>query len=138
MKIREARVNDLGKIYDIEKRIFLQIIDASWKSHIQYLEQLRGVIGLRSYGQRDPLIEYKKEAFSLFENLLNKLKTDLVTILLNLKIVEKQQEQIKSSVPISSNPKCLININKGKKISRNEKCPATGKKFKQCCGALQL
>ena len=116
----------------------MQIIDASWKSHIQYLEQLRGVIGLRSYGQRDPLIEYKKEAFLLFENLLNKLKTDLVTILLNLKIVEQQQEQIKSSEIISSNPKCLLNINKGKKISRNERCPATGKKFKACCGALQL
>ena len=65
-------------------------------------------------------------------------KTDLVTILLNLKIVEQQQEQIKSSEAISSNPKCLLNINKGKKTSRNEKCPATGKKFKQCCGALQL
>ncbi len=137
---RNEREKLLGKeqAEEIEKRIFLQLIDQNWKSHIQYLEQLRGVIGLRSYGQRDPLIEYKKEAFSLFENLLNKLKTDLVTILLNLKIVEQQQEQIKSSEPISSNPKCLININKGKKISRNEKCPATGKKFKQCCGALQL
>ena len=137
---RNEREKLLGKEHaeEIEKRIFLQIIDASWKSHIQYLEQLRGVIGLRSYGQRDPLIEYKKEAFLLFENLLNKLKTDLVTILLNLKIVEQQQEQIKSSEAISSNPKCLLNINKGKKTSRNEKCPATGKKFKQCCGALQL
>ena len=135
---RNEREKLLGKEHaeEIEKRIFLQIIDASWKSHIQYLEQLRGVIGLRSYGQRDPLIEYKKEAFLLFENLLNKLKTDLVTILLNLKIVEQQQEQIKSSEAISSNPKCLLNINKGKKTSRNEKCPATGKKFKQCCGAL--
>jgi len=140
MKFDEIDEKLLGKEHaeEIEKRIFLQIIDASWKSHIQYLEQLRGVIGLRSYGQRDPLIEYKKEAFLLFENLLNKLKTDLVTILLNLKIVEQQQEQIKSSEAISSNPKCLLNINKGKKTSRNEKCPATGKKFKQCCGALQL
>ena len=79
-----------------------------------------------------------KQEISEFENLLNKLKTDLVTILLNLKIVEQQQEQIKSSEAISSNPKCLLNINKGKKTSRNERCPATGKKFKQCCGALQL
>ena len=58
----------------------------------KYLEQLRQVIGLRSYGNRDPLIEYKKEAFSLFENLLNKLKNDLITILLNLSVqrVEKK------------------------------------------------
>ena len=53
------------------KKNFSSIIDQNWKMHIQYLEQLRQVIGLRSYGQRDPLVEYKKEAFSLFENLLS-------------------------------------------------------------------
>ena len=77
---------DEEKAKEIEKRIFLQCIDLNWKSHIQYLEQLRQVIGLRSYGQRDPLVEYKKEAFHLFENLLNKLKIDFVTILINLKL----------------------------------------------------
>ena len=128
---RNEREKFLGneRAEEIEKRIFLQLIDQNWKSHIQYLEQLRGVIGLRSYGQRDPLIEYKKEAFSLFENLLYKLKTDLVTILLNLKIVEQPQEQKKSSEALSSNPKCLLIMKKGQKISRNERCPATGKKI---------
>ena len=88
---RIERIEYLGEseAQEIEKRIFLQTIDLSWKSHIQYLEQLRQVIGLRSYGQRDPLIEYKKEAFNLFENLLNKLKTDLITILINLTIIHK-------------------------------------------------
>ena len=135
---REEREKFLGEdeAEQIEKRIFLQLIDQNWKSHIQYLEQLRGVIGLRSYGQRDPLIEYKKEAFSLFENLLNKLKTDFITILLNLVVVEQPQSINSSSETISSNPKCLLLMKKGQKISRNEKCSATGKKFKQCCGAL--
>ena len=135
---REERKKFLGEdeAEQIEKKIFLQLIDQNWKSHIQYLEQLRGVIGLRSYGQRDPLIEYKKEAFSLFENLLNKLKTDFITILLNLVVVEQPQAINSSSETISSNPKCLLLIKKGQKISRNEKCSATGKKFKQCCGAL--
>ena len=64
----------MNQAAEIEKRILLQSIDINWKLHIQYLEQLRQVIGLRSYGQRDPLIEYKKEAFILFENLLNKIK----------------------------------------------------------------
>ena len=133
---REERKKFLGEDHalEIEKRIFLQLIDQNWKMHIQYLEHLRQVIGLRSYGQRDPLVEYKKEAFSLFENLLNKLKTDLITILLNLKIVEEKPKETKQE--ISSNPKCLLLLKKGVKISRNEKCPATGKKFKQCCGAL--
>ena len=87
MQARNERINILGeeKAKEIEKRIFLQYIDLNWKSHIQYLEQLRQVIGLRSYGQRDPLVEYKKEAFNLFENLLNKLKIDFVTILINLR-----------------------------------------------------
>ena len=73
---RDERIKVLNNEHaqEIERRIFLQSIDLNWKSHIQYLEQLRQVIGLRSYGQRDPLIEYKKEAFELFENLLNKLK----------------------------------------------------------------
>ncbi len=137
-KNREERNNLLGveQGNEIEKRILVQIIDQNWKSHIQYLEQLRQVIGLRSYGQRDPLVEYKKEAFILFENLLGKLKTDLVTMLLNLRIIEKDDSQTKTSDNINNDPKCLLVKNKEGKISRNERCEATGKKFKNCCGAL--
>ena len=76
---------------ELEKRIFLQTIDLNWKNHIQYLEQLRQVIGLRSYGQRDPLIEYKKETFNLFENLLDKIRQDVIIILLNMKIINKKE-----------------------------------------------
>ena len=136
---RNERVKILGNVQakDIEKRILLQSIDVNWKSHIQYLEQLRQVIGLRSYGQRDPLIEYKKEAFSLFENLLEKLKLDFVTILMNLKIINQpQNENQNSNSDIADNPKCLLILKKDQKISRNDRCEATGKKFKNCCGAL--
>ena len=130
---RDERIKYLGKeqAEEIEKRIFLQSIDLNWKSHIQYLEQLRQVIGLRSYGQRDPLIEYKKETFLLFENLLNKLKTDLITILINLTIVEKINEKPE---PIKNIPTIS-----GKKIKRNEPCfCGSGKKYKHCCGNLAL
>ncbi len=130
---RNERIKLLGEDHakEIEKRIFLQSIDLNWKSHIQYLEQLRQVIGLRSYGQRDPLIEYKKEAFELFSNLLEKLKLDYVTILMNLKVVvesnQKENEQKETSNQISKN----------KKIGRNEPCfCGSGKKFKHCHGAL--
>ena len=136
---RNDRIKLIGETQakEIEKRIFLQSIDLNWKSHIQYLEQLRQVIGLRSYGQRDPLIEYKKEAFELFENLLNKLKLDYVTILMNLRIIEKSKEENNFKInPNNKNQKCLLIINKGQKISRNDRCEATGKKFKNCCGAL--
>ncbi len=133
---RKKRVEILNEEQskEIEKKIFLQTIDMNWKSHIQYLEQLRQVIGLRSYGQRDPLIEYKKEAFSLFENLLEKLKLDYITILMNLRVVEQSKKR--DETKILNNPKCLLIIKKDQKISRNERCDATGKKFKNCCGAL--
>ena len=139
-KKRNQRIKILGEEQskEIEKRILLQSIDLNWKSHIQYLEQLRQVIGLRSYGQRDPLIEYKKEAFNLFSSLLNKLKLDYITILMNLKIVEQSKEESNSKKEVikTDNPKCLLFIKKDQKISRNERCEATGKKFKNCCGAL--
>jgi len=131
---RAERIKFLGEDQskEIEKRIFLQAIDLNWKSHIQYLEQLRQVIGLRSYGQRDPLIEYKKEAFNLFEDLLYKLKFDFVNILMNLKVVEapaKKNEEIKAT---QIDPKYV-----GKKMRRNEPCfCGSGKKYKHCCGAL--
>ena len=134
---RSERQNILGedKAKEIEKRIFLQIIDQNWKNHIQYLEQLRQVIGLRSYGQRDPLIEYKKEAFNLFEDLLNNLRNQFISLLLNIKIVSNSEDQEKKPI-MSENSKCLIVIKKGEKISRNEVCPATNKKYKNCCGSL--
>ena len=100
---------------EIEKKIFLQCIDLNWKSHIQYLEQLRQVVGLRSYGQRDPLVEYKKEAFNLFEELLNKLKIDFVTILINLKIVKESAQQEEDNKPAAIDSKYI-----GKKMGRNE------------------
>ena len=127
---------------ELEKRIFLQTLDYLWRSHLQYLEELRQVIGLRSYGQKDPLVEFKKESFSLFENLLEKLKYDLVLFLNNISVVESNRENEPEktktfSQPLKEHrPKCLLSLNQGGKISRNEKCPETGKKFKNCCGAL--
>ena len=115
----------------LEKKIFLQIIDFSWRSHLQYLEQLRQVIGLRQYGQKDPLSEFKKEAFVLFEGLLSKIKNDLIKFLLNLNIVvssEEKEDKKKQEIE---------NYNSEKKVGRNEKCPCgSGKKFKYCHGNI--
>ncbi len=113
---------------NLEKRIFLQIIDFAWRSHLQYLEQLRQVIGLRSYGQKDPLSEFKKEAFTLFEGLLEKIKNDVIKFLFNLNIVITENNQDKVKKEENSN---------SKKVGRNEKCPCgSGKKYKHCCGAV--
>jgi preprotein translocase subunit SecA len=128
-KKKMSRIDILGEEQNktLEKKIFLQIIDFSWRSHLQYLEQLRQVIGLRQYGQKDPLSEFKKEAFVLFEGLLSKIKSDVIKLLFNLNIVvssneEKFEDQKKDNF---------------KKVGRNEKCPCgSGKKFKHCHGNL--
>ena len=126
--------------FELEKRVFLQTIDFLWRSHLQYLEHLRQVVGLRGYAAKDPLEEFKREAFKLFESLLYKIKSDFITFLNNLEIVAKEEIETenpkKEKKTFVDNPKCLLTIKKNEKISRNEKCPATGKKYKHCCGAL--
>ena len=129
---KDSRVKIIGESQNnsLEKKIFLQIIDFSWRSHLQYLEQLRQVIGLRQYGQKDPLSEFKKEAFVLFEGLLAKIKNDLIKFLLNVNIVVSNQEEEKSN-------STKLSISEKKKVGRNEKCPCgSGKKFKQCHGNI--
>ena len=131
---RNERIKVIGEsqVMELEKRVVLQSIDVNWKLHIQYLEQLRQVIGLRSYGQRDPLIEYKKEAFVLFENLLFKIKNDLVKVLINLTIVNNTNENITENKPKPIDPKYV-----GKKMGRNEPCYCgSNKKYKHCCGRV--
>ena len=116
---------------ELEKRVFLQTIDFLWRSHLQYLENLRQVVGLRGYAQKDPLDEFKRDAFKLFEELLNKIKIDFITFLNNLEVVPQQEE----------NEKKTNHVKKQKaperKMKRNEPCfCGSEKKYKHCHGAL--
>ena len=127
-KKREEKIKLIGdeQYRDLEKKIFLQILDFSWRAHLQYLEQLRQVIGLRSYGQKDPLSEFKKEAFTLFEVLLEKVKTDIIKFLLNMNLVLTNNESQKKQTQEAT-----------KKVGRNDKCPCgSEKKYKHCCGSI--
>ncbi len=127
-KVRIDRIKILGDEQNklVEKRIFLQMLDFLWRSHLQYLDQLRQVIGLRSYGQKDPLAEFRKESYELFENLLFKVKSDTIKFLLNLKVVVQKDEEKQER---------KVHVEKKRKISRNEPCSCgSGKKYKHCCG----
>jgi len=90
---RNARITTAGDEInkDVEKRIFLQNLDYEWRSHLQYLEQLRQVIGLRGYGQKNPLDEYKRESFNLFKDLLSKIKENLIMFLINIQVTKEDR-----------------------------------------------
>ena len=127
---RNKVLSELANL-ELEKRVFLQTIDFLWRSHLQYLENLRQVVGLRGYAQKDPLDEFKRDAFKLFEELLNKIKIDFITFLNNLEVVPQQEE----------NKKKINQENKTKtperKMKRNEPCfCGSEKKYKHCHGAL--
>ena len=131
-----SRANNIGeKVFrTAEKSLLLQVLDQQWKEHLQALEQLRQSIGLRAYGQKDPLNEYKREAFILFEQMLQNLRTVITSVLSHLEIKEEKDQNVDSKNNgnyIKSNTK---NTNWGK-VPRNAKCPCgSGKKYKHCCG----
>ena len=135
----------------IEKQLLLQVIDQNWREHLQQLDNLKSVIGMRAYGQRDPLNEYKSEAFTLFDRLLTDLRegvTKAVTRLLINVQMQRQQERIEKVQKIKDSarsPMDMMSIAKDNDpqlsekdfegISRNSPCPCgSGKKFKKCCG----
>ena len=111
-----------------EKTLLLQVLDQCWKDHLLMLDQMRQSIGLRAYAQKDPLNEYKREAFELFENMLEKLRKTITAVLSNIQI---SKEEPGSNSRIDENKDV---INNGK-TSRNAICPCgSGKKYKHCHG----
>tara|TARA_Y100001970_G_C14077274_1_gene772727 strand:- start:792 stop:1181 length:390 start_codon:yes stop_codon:yes gene_type:complete len=111
-----------------EKTLLLQVLDQGWKDHLLMLDQMRQSIGLRAYAQKDPLNEYKRESFELFEEMLDKLRKTITSV---LSYIEIQQEETSVKEP-DYEPKEVTN----KKIQRNAICPLcdSGRKFKHCCG----
>jgi preprotein translocase subunit SecA len=129
---RNKILNEKGN-QELEKRVFLQTVDFLWRSHLQYLEHLRQVIGLRGYAQKDPLQEFKSESFKLFENLLNKIKIDFITFLNNLEVVRKEDFPEKEKEDNTKNMRKPTE----KKMKRNEPCfCGSERKYKHCHGAL--
>lgn len=125
----------------LEKVIFLQVLDAQWKDHLLAMDHLKEGIGLRGYGQRDPLTEYKKEAFEIFADMTSRISMDAITRLFKIQ-VRSEEERI-SKRPIQRQMRYNRGesaeqnqpVTRGKKIGRNDPCPCgSGKKYKKCCG----
>ncbi len=127
----------------LQKQILLQVVDHCWSGHLSTLDHLRSVIGFRGYAQRDPLNEYKQEAFILFESLLEKIKRETIKVVFFAKFVsemsiESNEKEVTSSdlIKSESSYKALTSFT-NKKVKRNSPCPCgSGKKFKHCCGAI--
>ena len=121
-----------------EKRIMLQTLDQLWKDHLLSLDHLRQGIHLRGYGQRDPLNEYKQEAFSLFEQMLTQLRELVVSRLAHLEIHFEQPPTLAAVAPTQKMfENRQENVDELPKAGRNDPCPCgSGKKYKHCHGAL--
>ncbi len=132
----EKREAELGEetIRQIERYVMLRIIDSKWMDHIDAMDQLRQGIGLRAYGQRDPLVEYKFEAFEAFQAMIFSIKEEVVKFMLRVKVAERPEERqiiaTSGKEEIGRKP-----VKVGKKIGRNAPCTCgSGKKYKNCCG----
>jgi len=132
----------------LERHILLDIVDAQWKDHLLTLDHLKEGIGLRGYGQKDPLVEFKKEAFTLFDELMNRIDTEAVRFLFLMQpakpqeeakqIEQRQQRQTRNlqfqAGPAQAEPPKPVRS--GAKVGRNDPCPCgSGKKYKKCHGA---
>ena len=133
LKEKKAGVDVL---HHFERSVMLQIIDQNWRAHLSSLDQLRQGIGLRAYGQKDPKQEFKKEAFSLFEQLLEKIKFEIIRVLMLVQV--KNEEQVNE---MDKKNEAKLQTAKSdsapKKVSRNDPCPCgSKKKYKHCHGKL--
>jgi len=132
-----------------ERMIMLQIVDSHWKDHLFAMDHLKEGIGLRGYGQRDPLVEYKKESFGLFEDLMSRIEDDTIRFLFFLQPVneEKQAEEMerrqRRQQMLLAQQQAAASGGAGNsqvkreapKVGRNDPCPCgSGKKYKKCCG----
>jgi preprotein translocase subunit SecA len=132
----------------LERHILLDIVDAQWKDHLLTLDHLKEGIGLRGYGQKDPLVEFKKEAFTLFDELMNRIDTEAVRFLFLMqpakpqdeaKQIEQRQRRQQQNLQFQAGPAQAETpkpVRSGAKVGRNEPCPCgSGKKYKKCHGA---
>jgi preprotein translocase subunit SecA len=111
-------------------------VDEKWMDHLDAMDQLREGIGLRAYGQKDPLVEYKFEAYEMFQNMIASIQEDLVRYIYRVNVVQApqpQQRQLVENRYQEEGPRQPVR--REQKVGRNDPCPCgSGKKYKKCCG----
>ena len=121
---------------EIERIVLLQVVDSKWMDHIDAMDQLRQGIGLRAYGQEDPVRAYQVEGFDMFEEMTKAIQEDTVKFLYHIEAKDKmERKRVANAVETSGGNLKQKPIVKGKKIGRNDPCPCgSGLKYKKCCG----
>ncbi len=157
--IYEERENEIGseELRELERVVTLKVVDEKWMDHIDNMDELKDGIGLRAYGQKDPVVQYRIEGFDMFDQMVLDIKTDVVKFLMHARKREgdiKREETVKitgeglqnsainnldgTMAPKTSTPQNQTVINNEPKIGRNDLCPCgSGKKYKNCCGRNQ-
>ena len=150
----DEKEQDIGNndLRELERVVMLKVVDQKWMDHIDAMDELKDGIGLRAYGQQDPVVKYRIEGMDMFEEMVLDIKHDVVKILMNLRKQEdvKREEAAKitgaalqaiNSLDNGEQIKSEVNktvVNEGPKVGRNDPCPCgSGKKYKNCCGKNQ-
>ena len=139
----EKAMTEMGKdMRDAERVALMNAVNNRWATHIDEMDQMRDSVGLRSYAQRDPLVEYKFQGFEMFEEMNNNIQQDTVWTLFNIDVLTNRQMRIKQLIKmedlkaVGGEAAGKKTVRKGEKIGANEVCPKcnSGRKYKKCCG----
>ena len=124
---------------EIERVIMLMVVDRKWMDHIDAMDQLRQGIGIRSYGQQDPVRAYGAEGFEMFNEMNESIKVDVLKGLFNIQPAGAEIERERAAKEVSTNIQDeQTTVVKGKQVGRNDPCPCgSGLKYKNCCGRKQ-
>ena len=154
MEIYAEKEQEIGQeeMRELERVVMLKVVDEKWMNHIDSMDELKNGIGLRAYGQKDPVVQYRLEGFDMFDEMINDIKVDVTKILMHIRQQgeAKRQETVKitgaaleaihsvdGGAKIGSDIDRTVR-NEGPKVGRNDLCPCgSGKKYKNCCGKNQ-
>jgi preprotein translocase subunit SecA len=138
LNVYEQQEQQFGEetIRELERVILLKVVDTKWIDHIDAMDQLREGIGLRAYGQQDPVQAYQMEGYDMFQELINSIKEDTAKYILNAKVGNlPEREQVGEAITTNHEDAIRTPVVKEDKIGRNDLCPCgSGKKYKKCCG----
>ena len=152
-QVKEEEITS-EKMRELERVVMLKVVDEKWMNHIDDMDELKNGIGLRAYGQQDPVVKYRMEGMDMFDEMIANMKVDVVKILMNIRRqngeVKRQEaakitgaaleaiESVDGGKKINTPEHSQTVVNEGPKVGRNDPCPCgSGKKYKNCCGRNQ-